>query len=256
MKIKKLFLFLCISICTNVYADDVIFTTAKQQIFCTITEISDAQVSYTRSDTPSITRHIATENVWKIVYGNGIVEEVNSQTTQQPVQQQAVQQTQSVGAQPILQPIHSVQYAKFDADATEKQTKPLSKRQIRRLLRVEVSASEVYPSVNDVEIIQVGQQLPPNIKRIGSISVGDSGFTKTENCTYEACIQAITCKAKEIGADIVFILSIKAPDYRSSITLGTGITGFGLGMRPTTMTGVSISGTTCYAIEAEFYKYK
>lgn len=76
---KKL-LFAVLFFCSiGVFADDIIFTTSKQQIICTITDITDLQVSYTRSDTPAIMRHIATENVWKIIYGNGVVEELNPQ---------------------------------------------------------------------------------------------------------------------------------------------------------------------------------
>lgn len=71
-------------------ADDIIFTTSKQQIICTLTDITDSQVSYTRSDTPAITRHIATENIWKIIYGNGVVEEINNVEVAQPVQEPTV----------------------------------------------------------------------------------------------------------------------------------------------------------------------
>lgn len=88
---KKLFLISLLALCCYAaVADDIIFTTSKQQIFCTITDITDSQVSYTRSDTPAITRHIATENIWKIIYGNGVVEEINNVEVAQPVQEPTV----------------------------------------------------------------------------------------------------------------------------------------------------------------------
>ena len=88
---KKILLLSLAALCYFVAnADDIIFTTSKQQIFCTITDISDLQVSYTRSDTPAITRHIATENIWKIIYGNGVVEEINNVEVAQPVQEPTV----------------------------------------------------------------------------------------------------------------------------------------------------------------------
>lgn len=94
-------------------------------------------------------------------------------------------------------------------------------------LKTVVNVNEYYAPVSRIEVYSFSQQLPGNIIRIGSIEVGEAGFTKTEDCSYEACLSAIKNEAKKSGADVVHIVHIKEPT----------------------------SWSTCYHITAELYKY-
>ncbi|MBQ0153812.1 MAG: DUF1471 domain-containing protein [Bacteroidales bacterium] len=78
-------------------------------------------------------------------------------------------------------------------------------------LKKVVSVKEYYPPVREVVVIGQGQQLPDNIERIGSISVGGGVFTSTKNCTYEACIDELKLEAKKAGAQIIHIIQIRQP---------------------------------------------
>lgn len=94
-------------------------------------------------------------------------------------------------------------------------------------LKTVVNVNEYYAPVSDIEIYNANQQLPQNVKRIGSIEVGEAGFTPTEQCSYEACLSAIKNEAKKAGSDLVQIIHIKEPT----------------------------SWSTCYHITAELYRY-
>ena len=94
-------------------------------------------------------------------------------------------------------------------------------------LKTIVNVNEYYAPVSKIEVYSPNQQLPNNVVRIGSIEVGEAGFTKTEDCSYEACLSAIKNEAKKSGADLVHIVHIKEPT----------------------------SWSTCYHITAEVYKY-
>ena len=86
-----------------------------------------------------------------------------------------------------------------------------------------------YPPQNDVVIIQSGQPLPKDAIRIGSIETSDNGLTSTRRCTYAASIDAIVKKAKKMGGNIVYIVSVKEP---------------------------SVWGSTCYYVTADVYLQK
>lgn len=94
-----------------------------------------------------------------------------------------------------------------------------------------VSVNAVYPPKNNTQIVHIGQTLPQGLKRIGSITVGDTGFTLTSLCTYEACIQKIMQEAGKNGADIAYIVRIKEPTD-------------------------DIGGSSCYTIIADLYVYQ
>lgn len=93
-----------------------------------------------------------------------------------------------------------------------------------------VSMDDYYAPVDEVTIISSGQTLPDGLIRVGSISVGESGWTPTEECTYQACMEAIRVAAKKNGAHVVYIVTIKEPDR--------------------------VWGSTCYDITADFFRYK
>ena len=96
-------------------------------------------------------------------------------------------------------------------------------------LRRDVSVYDTYPPTpGRLPIIQTAQTIPDNSIQIGTVTVGESGFTKTKNCTYEACIEAIQEEAKKMGGQFIYIVKIKEPDSWSS---------------------------TCYNIVADIYRY-
>lgn len=95
-------------------------------------------------------------------------------------------------------------------------------------LKVLVHVREYHEKTEKIRFIQTGQELPDGIMRIGSIEVGEGGWTPANECSYEACMNAIENEAKRAGADIVYIVKI---------------------VEPGTWKG------TCYDITAEFYKF-
>lgn len=95
----------------------------------------------------------------------------------------------------------------------------------------DISVSTVYPPKSNTQIVHSGQALPQGLKRIGSITVGDTGFTFTSLCTYEACIQKIIEEAGKNGADVAYIVRIKEPTS-------------------------DLGGSTCYTITADLYVYQ
>lgn len=97
-------------------------------------------------------------------------------------------------------------------------------------LRKDVSVYDTYPPTpGRLPIIQTAQKIPENSLQIGSVTVGESGLTKTKNCTYEACIEAIQEEAKKMGGQFIYIVKIKEPESW---------------------------GSTCYNIVADIYRYK
>ncbi len=91
-----------------------------------------------------------------------------------------------------------------------------------------ISVARYYPPTEEhIELYQAGQNLPQNINRIGSIVIGDTGFTLDSKCTYEVCINLIETEARKVGAQIAYIVHVKAPDSHS----------------------------TCYNITADLYRY-
>ncbi len=95
-------------------------------------------------------------------------------------------------------------------------------------LKKQVSVKEYYPPTEgNIPIIQTNQPLPQNIYRIGSIVVGESGLTPDGKCTYEACMQVIEKESRRVGAQLVYLVRVKEPDFNS----------------------------TCYNITAELYRY-
>jgi len=97
-------------------------------------------------------------------------------------------------------------------------------------IKQNVSVYKTYPATESVQIVHTGQTLPQGLMRIGSITVGDAGFTLQSRCTYEACMQTIVSQAANAGADLVYIVHIKEPTS-------------------------DIGGSACYNITADLYVY-
>lgn len=110
-------------------------------------------------------------------------------------------------------------------------------------LKCRVEVSQSYAPTSTVSVIQMGQSLPTGLIRMGSISVGEGGMTPTDDCTYEACRRALIERAKEVGADIVYIIQVITPSSDGGVAYGyhTGPIFYG-------------GGSTCYGIVAEVYK--
>lgn len=85
-------------------------------------------------------------------------------------------------------------------------------------LSIRAVATVPYPpSQSEVKIYNANQILPEGLKRIGSITIDDTGFTLSENGTYEACLAALREEAKKMGGNVVNIVNMQAPDSHSTI---------------------------------------
>ena len=93
-----------------------------------------------------------------------------------------------------------------------------------------VSVNGVYPAKEHTQIVHSGQALPQGLMRIGSITVGDTGFTFSSLCTYESCMQTIASQAAKAGADVAYIVRIKEPMD-------------------------DVGGSSCHTITADLYVY-
>lgn len=102
-----------------------------------------------------------------------------------------------------------------------------------------VSVSEQYTPTENIEIVHINQPLPANLTRIGSITIdGNSSLVWTaDECSYETCMQLLIEEAKKVGADVVYIVSVIAPNA-----------GF-----MATPYFYSVSGSSCYTIVADIY---
>lgn len=85
------------------------------------------------------------------------------------------------------------------------------------------------PTYSRLEVIQTGQKLPDGLLHVGSVTVGEGGFTPTKKCTYQACMDVIQQQGQMMGGEYIYIVSIKEPD---------------------------VWGSTCYNIVADIYRRK
>lgn len=92
-----------------------------------------------------------------------------------------------------------------------------------------VSVSGYYtPTAGYIPLVQTNQTLPDKIYRIGSIVVGENGFTPSARCSYEECIKIIEEEARQAGAQLIYLVRVREPDAHS----------------------------TCYNITAELYRFE
>jgi len=77
-----------------------------------------------------------------------------------------------------------------------------------------------------VEFMAQGQNVPSDAKLLGSINIGDSGFTI--NCNYQQVISDLQNQARRMGGNLLYITEHKIPD----------------------------SSSTCHRISANVYKVK
>ena len=72
-------------------------------------------------------------------------------------------------------------------------------------------------SVDEVVVIEQDMAAPANAQMLGSIKVGDSGFTSAANGTYDKVIAILKSQARLYGGNVIKITSHQAPDLISNI---------------------------------------
>lgn len=65
-----------------------------------------------------------------------------------------------------------------------------------------------------VTVISASQKVPDNAKLVGSIKIGDSGFTT--KCTYADVVNDATKQARAMGANLIQIIKHKEPNPLTS----------------------------------------
>lgn len=70
--------------------------------------------------------------------------------------------------------------------------------------------STPLPAGTPVEVFGIGQKLPNDVKFIGSISIGDSGFTT--KCSYQEVINDAINLARGMGGNVIQITEHKEPN--------------------------------------------
>jgi len=70
------------------------------------------------------------------------------------------------------------------------------------------------PTTGEVKVLGVGQTIPENAELLGSIKIGDSGFTT--KCSYSEVITDATNQAKSMGGNYILIIKHKEPDFWST----------------------------------------
>ena len=71
------------------------------------------------------------------------------------------------------------------------------------------------PYSGEVTVVGVGSVELKNCEFLGSISVGESGFTRTKNCTYQAVINDAILLARSMVGNVICITKHKEPGWSS-----------------------------------------
>lgn len=72
------------------------------------------------------------------------------------------------------------------------------------------------PYNGEVTIKGLGEALPDGAVLLGSVSVGESGFTRQKNCTYQAVIYDAQRLAAGMGGNMIMITEHKEPSVWGS----------------------------------------
>ncbi|MDE6494378.1 MAG: DUF4156 domain-containing protein [Bacteroidales bacterium] len=72
------------------------------------------------------------------------------------------------------------------------------------------------PYNGEVLVKGLGEIVPEGAVLLGSVSVGEGGFTRTKNCTYQAVIADIRSLAAGMGGNAVVITKHKEPSVWES----------------------------------------
>ena len=79
------------------------------------------------------------------------------------------------------------------------------------------STREQLKSADEVVVIELGAEAPANAEKLGTLKVGDTGFTATSNGTYDKVLDILKEQARLAGGNVLHITSHKSPDMQSSI---------------------------------------
>ena len=66
----------------------------------------------------------------------------------------------------------------------------------------------------EVRVFELGEETPPNAEKLGTIKVGDSGFST--NCDYAVVIDKAKTESRKVGGNALKITEHKTPDIWSS----------------------------------------
>ena len=72
------------------------------------------------------------------------------------------------------------------------------------------------PTNEQVQVLGSGQTVPSDAVLIGSVNIGDTGFTSSRRCTYAVVIKEAIVQAQAMGGNILHIKSHKEPDAWST----------------------------------------
>jgi len=66
----------------------------------------------------------------------------------------------------------------------------------------------------EVRVFEVSEETPPKAEKLGTIKVGDSGFST--DCDYATVLEKAKTEARKVGANVLKITEHKLPDLMSS----------------------------------------
>ncbi|MCL2072973.1 MAG: DUF2846 domain-containing protein [Marinilabiliaceae bacterium] len=66
----------------------------------------------------------------------------------------------------------------------------------------------------EVRIFELGEEIPPNAEKLGTIKIGDSGFST--NCNYDVVIEKAMLASRKVGGNALKITEHYTPDILSS----------------------------------------
>ncbi|MCL2327068.1 MAG: hypothetical protein FWC39_01000 [Bacteroidetes bacterium] len=66
----------------------------------------------------------------------------------------------------------------------------------------------------EVRVFNLGEETPPNAEKLGTVKVGDSGFST--NCNYAVVIDKAKTEARKVGGNALKITEYKLPDVMST----------------------------------------
>ena len=66
----------------------------------------------------------------------------------------------------------------------------------------------------DVRVFVIGERIPSNAEKLGTIKVGDSGFSV--NCSYATVLDKAKIESRKVGGNVLKITKHKRPDWWSS----------------------------------------
>lgn len=86
--------------------------------------------------------------------------------------------------------------------------------------KVGTNFTNPYPMLgpdDEVLVLEERQPAPQNADKIGSIRVGDTGFTTRDNGTYDKVLGIIESYSREVGGNVIKITNHQVPDFVSTI---------------------------------------